>query len=78
MKASLMMRAVLATALLAASASHLSAQDWPNRPIRMTVGFGAGGGTDVVTRIVAEPLGEVLGHTLFPYTTLFRSRKSVV
>ncbi len=64
MKASLMMRAVLATALLAASASHLSAQDWPNRPIRMTVGFGAGGGTDVVTRIVAEPLGEVLGQRL--------------
>ena len=28
----------------------------------MMVGFGAGGGTDVATRIVAEPLGEVLGQ----------------
>ena len=36
-----------------------AAQDtWPSaRPIRMMVGFGAGGGTDVATRIVAEPLG---------------------
>ena len=40
-----------------------SAQDvWPSRPIRLMVGFGAGGGTDVATRIVAEPLGEVLGQ----------------
>jgi len=28
------------------------------------VGFGAGGGTDVATRIVAEPLGEVLGQRI--------------
>jgi tripartite-type tricarboxylate transporter receptor subunit TctC len=26
------------------------------------VGFGAGGGTDVATRVIAEPLGEVLGQ----------------
>ena len=30
----------------------------------MMVGFGAGGGTDVATRIVAEPLGEVLGQRI--------------
>ena len=34
------------------------------RPIRIMVGFGAGGGTDVATRIVAEPLGEVLGQRI--------------
>jgi tripartite-type tricarboxylate transporter receptor subunit TctC len=28
------------------------------------VGFGAGGGTDVATRIVAEPLGEALGQRI--------------
>jgi tripartite-type tricarboxylate transporter receptor subunit TctC len=38
------------------------AQDWPTRPIRVMVGFGAGGGTDVVTRIVTEPLAEILGQ----------------
>ena len=42
-----------------------TAQDaWPSRPIRIMVGFGAGGGTDVATRIVAEPIGEVLGQRI--------------
>jgi tripartite-type tricarboxylate transporter receptor subunit TctC len=45
------------------AAASAAAQDaWPSRPIRIMVGFGAGGGTDVATRIVAEPLGEVLGQ----------------
>jgi tripartite-type tricarboxylate transporter receptor subunit TctC len=38
------------------------AQDWPNKPVRILIGFGAGGGTDVATRIVAEALSEVLGQ----------------
>jgi tripartite-type tricarboxylate transporter receptor subunit TctC len=46
-------------------AAPAAAQEWPAaRPIHMMVGFGAGGGTDVATRIVAEPLGEVLGQRL--------------
>jgi len=36
------------------------AQDWPTKPVRILIGFGAGGGTDVATRIVAEGLSEVL------------------
>ena len=39
-----------------------SAQEWPTRPIRLLVGFGAGGGTDILARIVAPPLGESLGQ----------------
>ena len=38
------------------------AQEWPARPIRLLVGFGAGGGTDILARIVAPPLGESLGQ----------------
>jgi len=38
------------------------AQDWPTRPIRIIVGFGAGGGTDIAARIVAEPLSKALGQ----------------
>ena len=39
-----------------------AAQDWPTRPIRIVVGFGAGGGTDIVARIVSQPLSETLGQ----------------
>jgi tripartite-type tricarboxylate transporter receptor subunit TctC len=38
------------------------AQDWPTRPIRIVVGFGAGGGTDIAARIVADPLSKLLGQ----------------
>ena len=38
-----------------------AAAEWPNdKPIRVLVGFGAGGGTDIVARIVAVPLSELL------------------
>ncbi|MBX9826418.1 MAG: tripartite tricarboxylate transporter substrate binding protein [Xanthobacteraceae bacterium] len=54
---------VLVPTLAAVGGDQAVAQDaWPSRPIRIMVGFGAGGGTDVATRIVAEPLGEVLGQ----------------
>ena len=41
-------------AALIAACSICQAQDWPARPIRMLVGFPAGGPTDVVARIVSE------------------------
>lgn len=46
---------------IAASVSA-SADTWPSRPIRIMVGFGAGGGTDIAARIVAQPLSEKLGQ----------------
>jgi len=54
--------ALAALAFAALQGAAAAAEDWPSRPIRLMVGFGAGGGTDVATRIVAEPLGEVLGQ----------------
>src|SRR5262245_5046500 len=57
-----MKRLLMLLALTALQTAPTLAQDWPSRPIRIMVGFGAGGGTDVATRIVAEPLGEVLGQ----------------
>jgi tripartite-type tricarboxylate transporter receptor subunit TctC len=37
---------------------------FPNRPIRMIVGFGAGGGTDIVARIMAQKMSESLGQSV--------------
>ena len=39
-----------------------SAQTWPTRPVTMVVGFAAGGGTDVLGRIIGKRLSEVLGQ----------------
>src|SRR5262245_14705904 len=47
------------------SALETDAQNtnYPDRPIKILVGFSAGGGTDVVARILAQKLTETLGQT---------------
>ena len=52
----------LMAVLLAALALPAAAQEWPQRPVRMLVGFGAGGGTDILARIVAPAMGAALGQ----------------
>jgi tripartite-type tricarboxylate transporter receptor subunit TctC len=39
-----------------------SAQDWPTRPLTLEVPFAAGGGADVMGRILAAGLSQVLGQ----------------
>jgi tripartite-type tricarboxylate transporter receptor subunit TctC len=48
----------------AAAACAASAADYPVRPIRLVVGFAAGGPTDIPARFVAEKLGERLGQRI--------------
>jgi tripartite-type tricarboxylate transporter receptor subunit TctC len=48
--------------VLLAVCAAAAAQDYPNKPIRMVVGFPPGGGTDVVARIIAPRMSELLGQ----------------
>src|SRR3984885_4549731 len=54
------------TLVLGLAADQTRAQDsaFPNRPIKMLVGFAAGGGTDVAARIAAQKMSEILGQTI--------------
>ena len=56
--------AALAAGLLAVAALPAAAE-WPaDKPIHVLVGFGAGGGTDIVSRIIAQHLSESLHQTV--------------
>jgi tripartite-type tricarboxylate transporter receptor subunit TctC len=46
--------------LIALAPTPVSAQDWPNRPIRFIVPFPAGGSTDVAARVIGEYLSRSL------------------
>lgn len=48
--------------LVVALAATVRAQSWPERPVKLVVPFGAGGTSDVVARIAATRLSEVLGQ----------------
>lgn len=52
---------LLALGIVVGGSIHAKADDYPNEPIRLLVGFGAGGMTDVSSRIIANQLEENLG-----------------
>jgi tripartite-type tricarboxylate transporter receptor subunit TctC len=56
------LRTVVAAVALPAVARQASAQAYPARPLRWVVGFPAGGGADIVSRIMAPWLAERLGQ----------------
>jgi len=51
-----------AIALVTAASSLAQAQQWPARAITMVVGTAAGGGADILARILASRLTELLGQ----------------
>src|SRR2546422_8660142 len=53
---------LLVAGLLVASSAF--AQDYPNKPIRLIVPYGAGGGSDFVGRLVGQKLTEQMGQSV--------------
>ena len=58
-------RAAFGTAAALLAAPAVRAQPtWPDRPLRLIIGYPPGGVTDIVGRIIADPLGRQLGQTV--------------
>lgn len=55
-------RSLLALGILAAFGTAAHAQNYPTKPIKLLVPFAAGGTTDLVARVIADPLGRELGQ----------------
>jgi tripartite-type tricarboxylate transporter receptor subunit TctC len=53
-----------AAAVLMAVSQPAHAQGYPSRPITMIVPFPAGGGTDVIARVVSEHMSRTLGQPI--------------
>ena len=58
------LRSLIAVTLSCASFFAFAQQAFPNKPIRLIVGFAPGGGTDIVARGIAPKMGEILGQSV--------------
>ncbi len=56
-------RTLFAVTLLAAAGTAL-AQGYPNKVIKLQVPFAPGGSTDIIARVIADPLGKYLGQSV--------------
>jgi len=55
---------LLFTVLLGIFSSTVLAQAYPNKPIKLIVGFAPGGAADYVARNISVPLGQALGQSI--------------
>ena len=54
--------ALAAGLLLLGGTGAAQAQAWPSKPLKLLVGFPAGGASDVMARLIADRLGQALGQ----------------
>ena len=59
----MLLRAVISLTLAAATGVAM-AQAYPNKVIKLQVPFAPGGTTDIVARVISEPLGKALGQNV--------------
>jgi tripartite-type tricarboxylate transporter receptor subunit TctC len=59
-----MMRLLTLAAALIISTTAAAAQEWPTRPVTIVIPFAAGGALDIVARLMAPRLSELLGRTV--------------
>jgi tripartite-type tricarboxylate transporter receptor subunit TctC len=55
---------IAACAIFYGASGSLYAQNYPNKVIQLQVPFAPGGTTDIIARVIAEPLGKALGQTV--------------
>jgi len=61
----LIVNAAILLGLACAAIVPAAAQQWPNKQIKAVVPFPAGGGTDLMGRLVAKHLGDLLGQQVY-------------
>jgi tripartite-type tricarboxylate transporter receptor subunit TctC len=57
-----MLRTLAGIGLIALSSLAPEAQAWPDRPVKIIVPYAAGGGTDVLARVMADRLSDAFGQ----------------
>ena len=60
-----LMKLAIAALAIALSGAAMAAQGYPDRQVRFVVGFSPGGGTDVVTRMIADRLTSAFKQQVF-------------
>jgi tripartite-type tricarboxylate transporter receptor subunit TctC len=54
--------ALVAAAALSCAVQHAAAQNYPTRPVTVIVPFAAGGGNDILARLLTQHMGRALGQ----------------
>ena len=57
--------ALLTSALAAFSACAIAQDAYPNKPIRIVIGYTAGGGNDIIVRVMVDELRKGLGQPVW-------------